>query len=188
MPRSPVNFFITIHLIASCFFLPGTVLFLVTGAFYTVDIKGNYVTTEYTLPLDAPLRPDLDACRAMTAAFLAAEGIVPPSGGDRIRRFGTSFAYEWHGSNRDVLLSPTDDAGHARLEVKDTTFYRRLVQLHKAKGGTLFKGYAVALSFFLMVVLVSGAIVAWLRRPLLIQALVSTALGVIVLIVFMLLS
>ncbi len=188
MPRQSINLFITIHLIASCFFLPGALLFLVTGACYTMDIKGSYQTIRHTLPLDASLQPDLDACRAMTAAFLEAEGVAPPNGGDRIRRFGTSFAYEWHGSNRDVLLSPTEDPAQARIEIKNTTFFRRMVQLHKAKGGALFKWYAVAFAIAMMITLVTGVIVAWLRRSLRIQALVASGLGVLMFLVLVLLS
>ncbi len=188
MLQKTVNLFVSIHLIASCFFLPAAIIFLVTGALYTVDIKGSYETETYPLPLDAPLEPDLDACRAMTEAFLEAEGIAPPSGGDRIRRFGTSFAYEWHGSNRDVLLSPTDDPSEAVIEVKDTTFYRRMVQLHKAKGGAIFKGYAVVFSVALVLILVTGYIVAWTRQPLRMQTVLSTVLGLIVFILVVLLS
>jgi hypothetical protein len=188
MPRPTVNLLIHLHLIASSFFMPAAILYIVTGALYTIDIKGTYVTVEHSLPLETPLRPDLDACRAISEAFLSGEGIAAPSGGDRIRRFGTSFAYEWHGSNRDVLLSPTEDPETARIEVKNTTFYRRMVQLHKAKGGGLFKAYAVAFSAAILVVLLTGSLVAWLRPPLRIEALVSTGLGLLALALFIFLS
>ena len=188
MPKQAVNLLIHLHLIASCFFMPAAILYIVTGAMYTIDIKGSYVTVVHSLPLETPLRPDLDACRAIVETFLSNEGIPSPSGGERMRRFGTSFAYEWHGSNRDVILSPTEDPAIARLEVKNTTFYRRLVQLHKAKGGGLFKAYALFFSAAILVVLLTGALVAWLRPLLRVEALVAAALGVLALIITVLLS
>lgn len=178
MPRKSVRLLISLHVGVACFFLPAAAAFLVTGAFYTIDVKGSYHVRVHEIPIAAPLAPDLDHNRAKAAAFLAAHDLAPPTGGDRLRRFGTSFAYEWHGSNRDVLLSPTDNPAIARIEVKDTTLFRRFVQLHKAKGGALFKGYAVAFSIGLLSLLLTGAAVAWARRPLRAQAAVMTALGI----------
>lgn len=188
MPRQSVNAFITVHLILSCFFLPAAVLYLITGACYTMGYTGSYITTVHMLPLDAPLQADLDACRALAKGLLETEGIIPPSGGEKIRRVGTSFVYEWTGSNRDVLLSPTENPAQVRLEVKNTTLFRRMVQLHKAKGGVLFKGYAVAFSAALMVSLISGAVIAWLRPSLRKLSIAAACSGLIALALFILWS
>ena len=74
---------------------------------------------------------------------------------------GTSFKLEWTGSDKDVVLEPTADSLSAKLTVKDTTWYRHLVQLHKAKGGQLFKVYAAVLAVSLAIILFSGFLMAW---------------------------
>ena len=63
---------------------------------------------------------------------------------------------EWTGSSKDVILEPTDKKLIAKLTVKHTTWYRHLVQLHKAKGGNPFKVYAAILAISLALLLASG--------------------------------
>jgi hypothetical protein len=49
----------------------------------------------------------------------------------------------------------------AKLTVKETSWYRNLVQLHKAKGGVVFKVYAAFFAFVLGMLLISGFMMAW---------------------------
>lgn len=166
MPMLSRLFLIRVHALLAAFFLPFGILFFVTGALYTIEYKGEYHTRTLDFAVDSPLAPDLDALAALAAARLAAEGVAPPTGGMRVRKVGTSFAFEWSGANRDVILAPTADPATARLEVKDTTWYRRLVQLHKAKGGALFKALAVATGASLLLLFASGTLLAWRHRAL----------------------
>jgi hypothetical protein len=157
---------IQFHALLAAFFLPFGVLFFITGALYTVERTGSYATTSHAVPLTAPLAPDLDALAALATARLAEAGIAPPTGAMRVRKVGTSFAFEWSGANRDVVLAPTADPALAKMEVKDTTWYRRLVQLHKAKGGPVFKAFAVATATALLLLFLSGTLLAWRHRAL----------------------
>lgn len=159
-------FLIRVHALLAAFFLPFGILFFVTGAFYTMEMTGSYRTETRDLPLAVPLTPDLDQLAAVAAARLAEEGIAPPTGGMRVRKVGTSFAFEWSGANRDVVLAPTADPAVAKMEIKDTTWYRRLVQLHKAKGGPVFKALAVATASALLLLFLSGTLLAWRHRAL----------------------
>lgn len=188
MQRSISSFLILTHVIFSCLFLPVALLFLITGACYTMGITGSYITTEKSMPLTTPLQPDLDVCRGMVMSYLKETGMAPPTGSDRLRRIGASFTYEWTGSNRDVLLSTTGNPEQVRLEIKDTTFFRRMVQLHKAKGGRAFKVYAVTFAAALVLVLATGFVVAWLRQSLRKYALISTAAGIVLFSVLLMLS
>jgi hypothetical protein len=63
---------------------------------------------------------------------------------------------EWTGSSRDVVFEPTTDPLSYQLSVKETSWYRTFVQLHKAKGGVLFKVYAASLAVALFIILGSG--------------------------------
>ena len=55
-----------------------------------------------------------------------------------------------------MALEPTFEPLVFRLTVSETTWYRTFVQLHKAKGGKLFKYYAAALAVALFIILGSG--------------------------------
>lgn len=152
---------ITVHLLLAAFFLPIALMFATTGALYTVSIKGNYVETNRTLELSAPLTPELSSLTKVVESALAAEGIEVPSGAASVKKAGTGYELEWTGAARDVLLKPTADPLKATLVIKDTTSWRHLVQLHKAKGSDVAKGISVLWAIGLVIILCSGLLMAW---------------------------
>ena len=127
--------------------------------------------------MTAPLQQDKAALADIVKAELDQRGIEYPSGKAKIKRGGLSYTYEWTGSRRDVVLEPTEDPRLAMLTIKETTWYRKLVQLHKAKGGQLFKFYAAALAVSLFAILLSGFIVAWQIPKYRVQAVAATVAG-----------
>ncbi|MEE4184299.1 MAG: hypothetical protein V2J12_00885 [Gammaproteobacteria bacterium] len=152
---------VKLHLILAAFIFPVALMFLVTGGLYTWGIKGSYESSVHEIALRAPLTADLPELQSLVQDELQKLGVSAPSGGAGIKRGGTSFTLEWTGAARDVVLEPTANPLVAKLTIKDTTWYRNFVQLHKAKGGQLFKVYAAALAIALFVILLSGFIVAW---------------------------
>ncbi len=150
-----------VHLLLAAFMFPVALMFLVTGGFYTWGIKGDYVSESYEIELSEPLTADAQVLSDIVAGQLRMRSIDLPSGGASLKKGGTSFKLEWTGSERDVELEPTADPLVARLTIKETTWYRNLVQLHKAKGGQLFKFYAAGLAISLFTILASGFLLAW---------------------------
>ena len=150
-----------VHMLLAAFIFPVAVMYLVTGGLYTWGIKGSYDQHKYDVVLDGALPEDELLLKELAASELQRLAVVPPSGGAKIKKVGTSFQLEWTGSNRDVILKPTENPQKARLLVKETTWYRHLVQLHKAKGGQLFKFYAAILATSLFIILLSGFLMAW---------------------------
>lgn len=154
MARPATRLFLTkVHLIVAALVFPAIAMFLVTGALYTWGNTGEVVETEHVLQLSAPLEKDEDAMRALASRELVRLDLAPPSGKDRIRSMGDSWTFEWTGAQRDVTITPGEMANQAVLTVKEASLHRVFVQLHKAKGSTLFKAYAtfLAISLFLLV-------------------------------------
>ena len=147
---------IKIHTLLAAFMLPAACMFFVTGALYTWGFKGSYDSFAEEISLTEPLVADGGELQRLAEQELAKRGIALPTGEGHVKESGTSYKYEWTGSNRDVLIEPTGEPLTARLTVKDTSWYRGFVQLHKAKGGQLFKVYAALLVIALMTILVSG--------------------------------
>ncbi len=169
-----------IHLLLAAFMFPVALMFLITGGLYTWGFKGSYVSESHEVALNEPLTADLARLRDMAVTELQQRNVALPSGEAKIKKGGTSFKLEWTGSVRDVELEPTDAPLLAKLTVKETTWYRNLVQLHKAKGGQLFKVYAAALAISLFLILGSGFLLAWQVPKLKRTALMCAAAGLIV--------
>ncbi len=152
---------IRFHMLLAAFIFPVAVMYLITGGLYTWGIKGSYEQHKYDVSLSAPLPEDEHLLLELATSELQSLAVVPPSGGSKIKKVGASFQLEWTGSERDVILMATGDPNKAQLVVKETSWYRQLVQLHKAKGGQLFKVYAAVLAISLFMILFSGFIMAW---------------------------
>ena len=150
-----------LHLLLAAFLFPAALMFLITGGLYTWGFKGSYVTETVDISLTSPLTRDAAALTQLATAELQARDVALPTGGASIKSGGTSWKLEWTGSRRDVLLEPTTDPLVAKLSIKETTWYRNLVQLHKAKAGEVFKVYATLLAVGLFVILFSGFLLAW---------------------------
>ena len=152
-------FLTKLHLLLAAFMFPAILMFLGTGALYTWGETGKTVDTKTQVTLTAPLDPENeDALRAVAVAELAKAGLDEPTGKSRVRKVGGSYAYEWTGSRRDITIEPSDDPLVANVSIKEATPHRILVQLHKAKGSTVFKAYATVLALVLFLLVVSGVV------------------------------
>jgi hypothetical protein len=152
---------IKIHMLLAAFVFPAAVMFIITGAFYTWGITGAYFSDVQLVSLQQPLTDDQQELTDIVARELQRLSVAAPSGQAKVKKAGTSFQLEWTGAERDVVLEPTADALQAKLTIKETSWYRNFVQLHKAKGGQLFKFYAALLAVSLLVILTSGFLMAW---------------------------
>ena len=171
-------FLMKAHALLAAFILPVAVMFMITGALYTWGIKGSYVNDVYEVQLNEAIQPNLNELTTLAESELAKLGVNTPSGKPKLKTYGSHFMLEWTGSTRDVILEPTKNELMAKLTVKNTTWYRNLVQLHKAKGGTVFKVYAALFSIALGFLLLSGFIMAWQTPKLKRMTLVTALLGI----------
>jgi hypothetical protein len=176
---------IRLHAMLAACFLPVGVMFLVTGGLYTVGIKGSYREEKIAIAVPEPLVPDMAMLTAVAQRELTARQLTLPTGSARIKTSSPYFELEWTGANRDVLVQSTDDPLQARLVLKETTPYRRFVQLHKAKGSWAFKSFAVVWAAGLLALFISGTALAWSRAD---MRFVTMAAGLLGLLAFVLLA
>lgn len=181
-------FLVKIHLVLAAFVLPVALMFFITGALYTWGIKGNYETQVYKLQLQQPMQNNKEWLKNTLTNELAQREIEIPSGSAKIKKAGNSFYFEWTGAQLDVRLESTRNPFVAKLKIKKTGWHRLFVQLHKAKGGTAFKVYAGALAVCLMVLFITGFIMAWQIKKHRLLLISSTVAGVISFIVMVSIS
>jgi len=174
------NTLVSIHLVIACFIFPAAIMFAVTGSLYAWGFKGSYLTESHTLSWDATPTPDKNALVGRVLQELQARDLPLPTGKPKLKSAGTSWYLEWTGSNLDVILQPSAEPDSAELKIKSTTFYRHFVQLHKAKGGQLFKAYAALFALILLALLASGFTMAWQMPRYRRVAVRSAAAGVVV--------
>jgi hypothetical protein len=151
---------INIHLILGGFFLPVGLMFAITGGLYTFGFKGSYETKEWQIPAQADLAIELPYLLGVANDVLKVADLEAPSGAAGIKKMGTAWQLEWTGSRADFILESTDQPETLKAQYKKTNTHRFFVQLHKAKGGLIFKILAGAFSVALILLLFSGIMMA----------------------------
>jgi len=167
------------HALLAAFILPAAVMFAITGSLYTWGIKGSYTDDTYEVDLKEPLQSDVATLTKLAESELIALNISAPEGKPKLKTLGGHFRLEWTGSSKDLILEPTVNNLTAQLTIKHTSWYRNLVQLHKAKGGTPFKIYAVIFAVALGLLLISGFVMALQTPKLKTATLASSLIGLI---------
>lgn len=179
---------VKIHMLIAGFIFPVLFMFLLTGALYTWGVKGGYENRSYDIVLETPIKADQKVLMDIVNKQLTLLDIEKPRGKSKIKKDGDEYKLEWTGSNRNVIFQATDKPLVAKMTVEDTSLYRVFVQLHKAKGGILFKIYATVLALALVLLLISGFIMSWqmpkYRRPI----LFSATLGILSFIIIVMIS
>ncbi|MFK7959638.1 MAG: hypothetical protein AB8G96_03865 [Phycisphaerales bacterium] len=171
---------ISLHTLLAAFFLPMGIMYAITGGLYGLGLKGSYETERHTIELSAPADRELSTLVSLAESELAARDVAVPSGSAGVKSAGTSWYFEWTGSRRDVRLVPTESARELTLEIKNTDPHRFFVQLHKAKGGTAFKWFAAVWMGGLVLLFVSGGMMALSVKAFRPLAIWSTIAGTVV--------
>ncbi|PXA04455.1 hypothetical protein DDZ13_07965 [Coraliomargarita sinensis] len=133
----------------------------------------------HEITLEQPISADFEQLLAMVQTELQERELSRPKGKPKLKTYGSHFLLEWTGSSKDVVLEPTTDPMVAKLRIKETTWYRALVQLHKAKGSNIFKVYAAFFALMLAIIRLSGFIMAWQLPRLRGATMVATVLGLL---------
>lgn len=175
------------HALVAVFILPAAIMFFVTGALYTWGIKGDYKVSVHKLELNKPLQEKVTYLVDIVKDELKKQELSLPTGKAKIKKIGTSFQLEWTGSDKDIILVGTTDPLIAKLKIKKTGWHRYFVQLHKAKGGMLFKVYATILAVSLLSLFVTGFTMAW-QIPKLRKMLLSSTISGLILFVIIIFS
>jgi hypothetical protein len=153
-----------IHLVFAALLLPFIITFAITGALYTWGVKGAVEANQYDIVLSQPLKYEAEYLHHWLEDVLEIKGIDTPSGQGKMKGNAELYQYQWSGSARSVSVAPSADPLVAKLSIEENSYYRYLVQLHKGKGGTIFKVYAAILAIGLVFLAFTGVIMA-LKMP-----------------------
>ncbi len=180
-------FLTKLHLIAAAFMFPAVLMFLVTGGLYTWGNKGEWHESTAEVALPQPFaQMDEAQLRAVASDTLSQRDIAAPSGKSSLSGEGAEASFSWGGARSEIALSQTAEPTVAEAQIKEASLHRWLVQLHKAKGSTVFKVYATLLAAVLFLLVVSGVVMGLQVRALRRLTVVSSLVGVVAFVGFVL--
>lgn len=172
---------IKIHAVLACFFMPLAILYFISGALYSFDIKGHIDKQVYSIVLNHPFTPDLAQLTETIKSALTERHQLPPKGNPIITKKQNSYEFRWGDLKRLVILHPTNDPLEAELIVRQRSPLTQVMRLHRADAGKLLRLLSLCMVISLIVILASGVYLAVgiprLRRP----VLVALAAGFVML-------
>lgn len=162
-----------IHMLLAAFLLPVAAMYFVSGALYTLDIKGHIHKQVITLQPMQPLKPDLELLTQLATRTLRARNLPPPRGEPTLKKKkGDRYELHWSGLKHSVVLAFGRDRHSARLTFRERSPLTQVMRIHRAEAGAVFRALAITLAGGLLVILASGAYMGLaiprFRKPLLI--------------------
>jgi len=177
MPRMLI---MKIHAILACFFMPLAILYFISGALYSFDIKGHVDKQVYTLVLDRPFAPDLAQLSELARKELDQRKLSLPTGSAAIKEKKGSYEYRWGGLKRQVVIQPTGNPLRAKLIYRQRSPLTQVMRVHRADAGLLIRTYSLTMVVSLITILLTGVFLAVGTPKLRRLALVALGAGCLV--------
>lgn len=168
------------HTYVACFFLPITLLYVITGVLYLFDIKGeDQAKYTYQVSLSDGWPKDEVATKAVVLPLMVKyqQGKLPPDFYHEPTYIG------WYGYKKQVFFDPSQGINNAKLTVIKHSLWQQLLLIHKGHAGIFFWFFAIMLGLSLVISAISGVVMALSMTKFRAPALYLTGLGFSLLIV-----
>ena len=170
---------IKLHTILATMIFPVALMFFITGALYSLHIEGDYKETSIPFKLPNNFQPRLISTKALMVTQLQNNHIALPTSEARFKQQGKNVRLSWGGADISAELNFKLGDNKATIKIYDADWYQRFARLHKADGGNSFKYYAVFMSIALLLLLISGFMMAWQVPKHKVLATRSTLVGIL---------
>ncbi|MDR8522710.1 MULTISPECIES: hypothetical protein [Shewanella] len=169
-----------LHAYLACFFLPITLVYIVTGTLYMFDIKGDVNKEyEYSVTLTDGW-PETEALALPLVNRFLLDKSHKALPGDYYFENGN---HDWYGFRQEVILIKPDAGDTAKLVVKEHDLLLQLLIVHKGFAGQFFKWFSVLFAASLSFSIISGVVITLQLPQLKTPALYSILAGGLMLIV-----
>lgn len=156
MPLFSRQIWMKLHAYLACFFLPFTLLYILTGIFHLFDIHGEHKkTAEYVIELaDVWPNSEPDAERVVKQLLIQKNHSSLPD--NYYPDYPKEGDHEWFGGKQEVTLQHTGIASQAKLVIKEHGMLQQLLFIHKGIAGNLAWFIGVMFGLHLLISVISG--------------------------------
>lgn len=148
------------HMLIAGFMLPIAALYFITGALYTLGIKGHVEKETIMLHLEQPFQPNLDILSKLTTKALLKRNLPLPGGEATLRKTKKSYKLRWDDLRHSVILTPQPDMYLVKMVVRERSTLAQIMRIHRAEAGSAFKVLAIILVAGLIMILSTGVYMA----------------------------
>jgi len=157
------------HMLLAAFLLPTAIIYFISGALYTLDIKGRVEKQVIELQLERPFAPNLDQLAALAKRELTARKLPLPGGEPALWKRRGAYEFRWNDPALVVTLAAGRDTHSATMTVRERSPLTQIMRIHRAQAGPAFATLNIILVIGLIVIFASGVYmaqsIAKFRRP-----------------------
>lgn len=169
-----------LHAYLACFFLPITLVYIVTGTLYMFDIKGKVDNEfEYSVALTNRWPEAEKQALPLVNDFL----LDKPHAALPEDYYFEHGNHDWYGYKQEVILIKPDAGDTAKLVVKEHDLLLQLLIIHKGFAGQFFKWFSILFAASLSFSIISGVVITLQLPQLKVPALYSILAGGVMLVV-----
>ena len=168
-----------LHAYMACFFLPLTLVYILTGLLYFFDIKGEVSKEiEYIVPLSQGWPENEQQAEKLILQHLAdKDHLAFP------QDYYWEGVHDWYGHEQEVILAKTDYPNMAEIHIKEHDFLLQLLIIHKGFAGPFFKVLSILFGISLAFTILSGVVITLQLPQLKLQSLLFIFAGGVTLLV-----
>ncbi len=170
---------IQLHMYLAAFLLPLALMYFISGALYTADVKGSVDKQMITVKLAQPFTPNLEQMLGKAEQVLADHKLPLPDGEPLLKKKKGSYELSWGDLQYAVKYEPTSNPMVAKLTFRERSALAQVMRIHRADAGVGFKVFAIILVAGLLLMFASGVYMAMtvpkFRKP----AFIAMTLGLI---------
>ena len=144
-----------LHAYLACFFLPITLVYIVTGMLYFFDIKGSVSKeTEYFVPLSQGWpETELQAKEFVLRYLAGKDHLALP------HDYYWEGVHDWYGHEQEVILAKTDDPDIVEIHIKEHDLLLQLLIVHNGFASPFFKLFSILFGASLAFSVLSGGVI-----------------------------
>ncbi|WP_285164495.1 PepSY domain-containing protein [Shewanella goraebulensis] len=166
-----------LHGYIACFFLPITLIYIITGMLYFFDIKGEVSKDiEYFVPTTEGWPDNEQSAKKFVVNFLKGKSHLPLP-----EDYYWEGVHDWYGHRQEVILAKTDDPNTLEIHIKEHDFLMQLLIIHKGFAGSFFKVFSILFGISLAFSIISGVVITLQLPQLKVPSLISIAAGALAL-------
>lgn len=168
---------IQLHMLLASFLLPVAVLFFISGALYTIGVKGGVAKKSFTVALDKPFEPNLELLSEVAVRALGEKELVLPGGDPYLKKSKKGYRFRWDDLHYSVTMVANRDNRTVDLTYRERSVLTQVMRIHRAEAGSKLKIVSIVSAIGLLFVFLTGLYMAYTTPKFRNPSLVATALG-----------
>lgn len=148
------------HMLLASFLLPLALIYFISGALYTLDIKGSIQKETFSIELEKPFKPDLEILTLALTQALNEKKLFIPDANPILKKQKSHYKLKWSDLKYSVTAVATKHSKVVKVTHRQRSLLTQLMRIHRAEAGSVFKVFSLILVIGLILLFASGVYMA----------------------------